>query len=128
MTADFILLLFIAPFFMQPWTPTDAARAFAEDVAAALDAVFPHNRMAAADALGLKLADLSQQLSCQKPLNLYRLTSPDIPDRFWDELFERRAARRGGLYLRAEIVTVLKGAASLRTNARDLFITEGQGA
>ena len=96
---------------LAPWTPSDATRQLARDVADALDMRFP-SRGVAADALGLKLPELSLQLSGQKALNLWRLTALDAE--FWNGLLGILAQRMGGSYLSPDLVLLLKGAATLR--------------
>lgn len=82
----------------------------AVDVQAAIDATMP--RKEAASLLGISEADLSHQLAGRKPLNLFRLTS--LPDAFWHALLEKRALHHGGIYVRPDVVDLLKGAAGLR--------------
>lgn len=105
------------------WSPDDRAREFAEDVSAAIDATrLPDgSRLTRKDAAFLmrltnkneqpNVAELSAQLSCQKPLNVFRLTA--LPPEFWDELYKRQAERRGGMYFTPSCVTLMRGAANL---------------
>lgn len=95
---------------LAAWSPDDDARSFAADVRDAIDATV--TRKVATDLMRLTSeAQLSEQLSCAKPLNVFRLTA--LPDAFWDALLERQAARRGGVYLPPGVVVLLKGAAML---------------
>ncbi len=98
------------PFLMLPWQADDRARAFAQDVADALDATML--RKVAADLMDIKEPLLSKWLSADKPVNGSKLTK--LSDEFWDALLERLAARRGGYYFKPDAVLLLKGAASLR--------------
>ena len=100
----------VLPLLLLPWTPTDEARAFAQDFAHALKATY--DRKHACALMQIKEALLSEWLACARPLNVFRLTSLD--QRFWDALIERRAERSGGLYLKADVVRLLQGAAALR--------------
>lgn len=110
-----------------PWTPTDEARQFARDVADALDAAFPRNRGAQADALGLALPDLSMQLACVKPFNAWRLTrlKGDAATKFWDALLATCAEHQGGLYLKPDLVMLLRGAAVLRRKPAKALLRSG---
>ena len=95
---------------LAAWSPDDRSRALAIDVLAAIDATM--TRADAVDRLRLaNEAQLSEQLNCRKPLNLFRLAP--LPDVFWDEFLDRLATRRGGLYIPPIAVLVLKGAAAL---------------
>ena len=98
--------------FLGPWARTEATDTLARDVAAALDDYFD-SRSAAADALGMTLPELSLQLSGQKALTLlWRCTALDVG--FWDVLLAVLAKRQGGLYVGPDVVTLLRGAATLR--------------
>lgn len=98
------------------WVVDDRARAFASDVRDAIDAVLTRSEAASLMRLTNKneqpnVAELSAQLNCQKPLNVFRLTA--LPDAFWDALAVRQADRRGGMYLAPPVVELLRGAAKL---------------
>jgi hypothetical protein len=104
------LLIFIALCLLAAWVADERARAIAMDVRDAIDAVM--TRKEAADLMRLaNEQQLSEQLSCVKPLNLFRLAS--LPEAFWDAFQERMAARRGATYLTPSVVVLLKGAAAL---------------
>jgi hypothetical protein len=104
--------MFLFP--LTAWQPDAKALAFAQDVTAAIDAVMP--RKCAADLMGIREPLLSEWLSCLRPLNAFRLTA--LPSEFWTELLSRTAKRNGGLYLGPDVVTLLKGASSLRKMAK----------
>lgn len=108
--------MFLMP--MVAWTPSDAAREFAQDLRDAIDATMTRHQAALAmglvrrDGVTPNEAELSAQLNCQKPLNVFRLTAiTDVA--FWDELQARIAERRGGMYLTAGFVMLLHGAATI---------------
>lgn len=97
--------------FTAAWSGhTDASRALAADITAALDAAFT-KREHAADAMGLHPADLSRQLSGRDPLNLWRLA--DLPLAFWLALLRARCRRIGAELLTPDQVALLKGAAAM---------------
>lgn len=98
------------PIFASAWIADADARRFAEDVRDAIDATMTRKEAVAYLRLTSE-AQLSEQLNCQKPLNVYRLVA--MPDRFWDALLDRRATRRGGMYLPPHLTTLLRGAAFL---------------
>lgn len=96
--------------FGSAWVADDDARTLARIVREALDATV--TRGDALDRMRLaNEAQLSEQLNCQKPLNLFRLSG--LPESFWDDFQSRLAQLRGGLYLPPSVVLVLKGAAAL---------------
>lgn len=103
--------MFLLPFVAVAWQPTDRARVFADDVRAAILSA-GMNYSEAADAMGMSLCDLSEALACRKPLNVFRLS--DMPDTFWEAFDSRRAKRRGGMYLSADMVLLLRGATLLK--------------
>ena len=102
--------MFVMPVVLAPWAPDDRSRAFAQDVASAIDATL--TRKEAAALLQIKEPLLSEWLSCERPLNAFRLTA--LPESFWHALMGRLAERRGGYYLAPDMVTLLRGAAALR--------------
>jgi hypothetical protein len=99
--------MFLVPFATAAWAPSDRARDLAEDVRAAiLECGLDLSH--AADLMGIPLSVLSEGLACRKPLNVFRLTC--LPPAFHDAWDARRAARRGALFLCADLVTILRGA------------------
>jgi hypothetical protein len=108
---EMVVAALLVPFLMFPaYVVTESARELAQDVMAAIDATMP--RKVAAGLMRLSEADLSVQLSGLRPLNVYRLSW--LPTEFWDVLLDHRAKRLGGLYLKGDVVAVLRGAAALR--------------
>lgn len=103
------LCLFV-PMLLIPFRADTAARLFAQDVAAAIDAAL--TRKEAATVMGIREALLSEWLAASRPLNAFRLLA--LPAAFWNELLKRLARRRGGAYLEPEVVTLLKGAAEMK--------------
>lgn len=101
----------ILPCVLARWVPTQQARELAEDVRETLDAHYP--RKVSSELLGLKESDLSEQLNCTEPLNLYRLSAL-IGTPFWNALLKRFARRVGGEYLDPTTCTLLAGAAHLK--------------
>lgn len=102
--------MLVPPFFVVSWTPTEEYRAFVADVEHALKATY--DRKVACGVMGIGESLLSEWFSCAKQIGVFRLTSLD--QRFWDALIERRAERSGGIYLKADVVRLLQGAAALR--------------
>lgn len=114
--------------FLAAWVPTEKARTLARAIADAIDATM--TRKDAADRMRLtnrngepNEALLSEQLSCQKPLNLFRLA--EMGEAFWDALELKLAEYRGGLYLTPGTVAVLRGASLI---GRRRMLRMGQSA
>lgn len=90
---------------------TDASRADAQDMSAALLDV-GLSQKAASITMGLSSEQqLSRQLAGTEPLNAYRLTC--LPPAFHVALLRRRAARLGAVVLAPEEVALIRGAAVL---------------
>lgn len=72
------------------------------------------SRKEAAQYMGLHEPHLSRQLAGEPGthLSLWRLAS--LPQAFWDAFDARRASMRGALLLSPELVTLLRGAATLK--------------
>lgn len=120
--------MLIAPIFLAAWVPTDKSRELATDIFGALDSVY--SRKEAAALMGVTEKLLSDWAQCQKPLNWFRFGNLDgvtEQDRkraaqFWDALQQRMAERAGGVYVRPQLVTLLRAAATFkRTPLKSLF-------
>lgn len=98
----FVCLLF-------PWTASDAARAYAADVAEAIDRTMP--RKVAASTMRIPESLLSEQLACVDGKQLSASRLADLPPAFHAELEAIRARRRGAVLLQPELVELLRGAA-----------------
>lgn len=101
------------PILIFPYRATPDADAFRQDVIAALnDAQLSHKEAAAL--MGISEPVLSRQLSGEPNthLSLWRLAA--LPESFWDAFDIRRAERRGAVLLTPHLVTLLRGAASLK--------------
>lgn len=110
--------LTLVPIFASAWVPDDKARALAQDIAAAIDGTRYRNedgvliqltRKVAAARLGISEQLLSEWLACVRPINLFRFTA--LPSAFWDSLLRELAARQGGMFLSADLVMLMRGAA-----------------
>ena len=107
-------------FVLAAWAPTQKATELAADIFAALDGTY--TRKEAAALLGVTESLLSDWAQCRKPLNWFRFA--DLDARFWDVLQDRMAERVGGVYVRPQLVTLLRAASTLkRTPLKSLFST-----
>lgn len=94
------------------WTPTDAARAYAFDVKEAMR-LANIDQKAAAITMGITESLLSDQLNCRNGKQLSASRLADLPPAFHDALRDLQAARSGAVVLKADLVTLLRGAAAL---------------
>lgn len=103
-------------FFLPPsaaaWTPTDAARAYHADVEEALR-LSKVSHKAASITMGYASESLLSDAlrHCHKQLSASRLA--DLPPAFHDALRDLQATRSGAVVLKADLVTLLRGAAAL---------------
>lgn len=96
---------------LSAWTEhTDASRALARDVVAAL-AIAGIKHASAADLIGLDEKRLSRALAGTEALNLWRLA--ELPIAFWIALLSVMAVRFGASLISPEQVELLRGAARL---------------
>jgi hypothetical protein len=93
-----------------PWTPTEATRAYAQDVRQAIadDGLTEKD---AASRMEIPRSLLSEWWSGAKQISGSRLAM--LGETFDEKLQARRAARAGGFLLTADVVMLLKGAARL---------------
>jgi len=102
---------------LAAWVPTDGARALARVIRDAIDATMTRTEASACMRLNNE-ALLSEQLNCQKPLNIFRLG--EMPAKFWDVCLEKLAEQQDGLYLTPGTVVVLRGAAAMSGRKRGM--------
>lgn len=108
---------------LAAWVATDGARMLARAIRDAIDSTMTRSEANAYMRLGNE-ALLSEQLNCQKPLNLFRLG--EMPAAFWDAFETQLAAARDGLYLTPSTVAVLRGAAVVSGRKRMLRMSESR--